>query len=311
MSQYENLDYYKNFYYAAKAGSISAAAKGLGISQPALSMSIQNLEKQVGYSLLVRKSRGISLTEEGRILYDELISVFEHLQLAKDRIRDVHTLSEGVLRIGADSLISQMASESAVECFRSQHPHVQIFVSKLYLPEILSDLKNGAIDCAILCTIQAPFTGYEKYQEQIQDEAFLRFPITTLTDDFIVGSKYEYLSGPFVDINRLAAIPYIFPTIEVQSASYYNAVLERTGTKRTADLPISGAMSRLSLTQYNHGFTYFPSVLLKDHYEQKLLFPVFTNIRMRQYDLQMLMRNENDISASVQEFTSILRKEYL
>lgn len=153
MSQYENLDYYKNFYYAAKAGSISAAAKELGISQPALSMSIQNLEKQVGYSLLVRKNRGITMTEEGRILYEELISAFEHLQLAKDRIRDIHTLSEGVLRIGADSLISQLASESAVDCFRTQHTHVQVFVSKLYLPEILSDLKNGAIDCAILCTI--------------------------------------------------------------------------------------------------------------------------------------------------------------
>ena len=310
MNQYDNLDYYKSFYFTAKAGSISAAAKDLGISQPALSMSIRNLEKQVGYSLFIRQPRGIVLTEEGRILYDELINVFEHLQLARERIMDLHSLEQGVLRVGADSLISQLASESAVAAFRSHYPNISLFVSKLYLPEILSDLKNGAIDCAVLCTIQAPFTGFEQYQDQILDDGFLRYPITTLTDDFVVGSKYEYLSGPFVDINRLAAIPYIYPTIEVQSSSYYNAVLERTGIKRTADLPISGAMSRLSLTLHNHGFTYFPTVLMKQYYEQKLLFPVFTNIRMRQYDLQLLTRKEASLPASAQEFAALLRKEY-
>ena len=44
------------------------------------------------------------------------------------------------------------------------------------------------------------------------------------------------------------------------------AVLERIGLKRTADLPISGALSRLSLTLHNHGFTYFPTVLMKQYY---------------------------------------------
>ena len=310
MSQLYSLDYYRNFYSVARIGSISGAAKELGISQPALSMGIQNLEKQLGYKLLIRKSRGIIPTEEGRILFEELTTVFEHLHRAQDRIQELHTLSKGVLRIGVDGLLSQLASEKTVDRFQLKYPNLHVFINKIYLPEILTDLREGIIDCAILCTIRAPFMGYEMYRDQIQDDDFQRKTITMLTDDFIVGEKYKYLSDVFVDITRLASIPYIYPQIEVQSSSYYNTVLKRASKSRSMDLPISGAMSRLSLVQYNHGFTYFPSELLQKKYEQKLLFPVFTNVRMRQYDLLLLTHKKGTLSVSVSEFASMLLEDF-
>ena len=64
-----NLESYKIFYFVAKCKSITAAAEKLCISQPAVSQSIKQLEKGLGCELFLRTSKGVELTEEGKILF--------------------------------------------------------------------------------------------------------------------------------------------------------------------------------------------------------------------------------------------------
>ncbi len=65
-----NLDYLRSFYITVKCNSISKAAKHLHLTQPGLSMQIQNLEDEVGAMLLIRSNKGVELTEEGRIVFE-------------------------------------------------------------------------------------------------------------------------------------------------------------------------------------------------------------------------------------------------
>ena len=64
-----NLEYFKVFYYTAKAGSVTGAANELSISQPAVSQSLKALEQTLGVSLFKREAKGVRLTGEGRLLY--------------------------------------------------------------------------------------------------------------------------------------------------------------------------------------------------------------------------------------------------
>ena len=64
--------------------NISKAAKELYISQPAISKSIQKLEESVGCKLFSRSSRGVVLTEEGKLLYEHVSSAFETLNLGEE-----------------------------------------------------------------------------------------------------------------------------------------------------------------------------------------------------------------------------------
>ena len=56
-----NLELYKTFYYVAKAGSITAAAQQLSLTQPAVSQSMKQLEAQLNVSLFQRTAKGIRL----------------------------------------------------------------------------------------------------------------------------------------------------------------------------------------------------------------------------------------------------------
>ncbi len=73
----QNLSQYKIFYEVAKAGNISKAAKELFISQPAISKSISKLEDNLGVALFTRNSRGVQLTEEGKLLFHHTKTAFE------------------------------------------------------------------------------------------------------------------------------------------------------------------------------------------------------------------------------------------
>lgn len=65
-----NLQYLKAFYVTVKLDSISKAAKNLHLTQPGLSMQIQNLEKELGVTLLTRSNKGVELTEAGKVVFD-------------------------------------------------------------------------------------------------------------------------------------------------------------------------------------------------------------------------------------------------
>lgn len=64
----------------AQCGNISAAAKKLYISQPAVSKSISRLEESFASPLLIRSSRGVTLTENGQLLYKHLDTAFQAIR---------------------------------------------------------------------------------------------------------------------------------------------------------------------------------------------------------------------------------------
>lgn len=79
MDTFDNLTKYKIFLSAAENKSISKAAASLYISQPAVSITIKKLEENLNTTLFVRRSKGVELTEKGRLLYDCVKKAFQML----------------------------------------------------------------------------------------------------------------------------------------------------------------------------------------------------------------------------------------
>jgi DNA-binding transcriptional LysR family regulator len=83
-----NLTWLRAFEAVAQAGSVSAAARRLRVSQPSLSVSIQNLEAELGTTLLLRTSRGVVLTDTGRALLEGSQAIFQAIEAVVQRVRD-------------------------------------------------------------------------------------------------------------------------------------------------------------------------------------------------------------------------------
>lgn len=101
----QNLSSYYVFYIAAKTGNISAASKELYISQPAVSKSITKLEANLNTKLLIRSSRGVTLTREGEILYERLKEAFHSIELGEEQLRFENKMEVEHLTIGVSTTL--------------------------------------------------------------------------------------------------------------------------------------------------------------------------------------------------------------
>ena len=99
------LSLYRIFYTVAQCGSISAAARHLYISQPAISKSISNLENELQTHLFERTSRGVSLTEEGQLLFHHVSDAFHSLEAGEAELSRIRDMGLGHLTIGVSTTL--------------------------------------------------------------------------------------------------------------------------------------------------------------------------------------------------------------
>lgn len=146
----QNLSSYRIFYAVANAGNISKAAKELYISQPAISKSIQKLEDSLSCKLFVRSSRGVTLTEEGELLYSYVKTAFETLSQGEQKLHRSIELGIGYLKIGVSSTLCKHLLLPYLKEFIRLHPHISISISCQSTNETLRLLEDGKIDIGLV-----------------------------------------------------------------------------------------------------------------------------------------------------------------
>src|SRR3954451_3909242 len=108
----------------ARAGSLSAAARELGYTQPAVSHHVARLEAEVGTALLTRLPRGIRLTDAGLALVEHADVVLSRLEAAEEDVAAIAGLRAGRVRLAAFPSASATLMASALVRLRGAHPGV-------------------------------------------------------------------------------------------------------------------------------------------------------------------------------------------
>ncbi len=148
MEQY--LSQYYIFNTVAEAGNISYAAKQLFISQPAVSKAIHSLEEYLNTTLFIRNSRGVKLTEEGRLLYEHTKNAFDTIKRAEESIKRIHELGIGHLRIGASTTLCKYLLLPYLDGFVRKNPHIKITIDNQSSTHTLKQLESGALDIGLV-----------------------------------------------------------------------------------------------------------------------------------------------------------------
>lgn len=148
------------FVSVAETGSFTAAAQKLGLSQPPLSKQIMSLEEELGVTLLKRGSRKAELTEEGIYLYSQARKILSIMDTTTLELSHFQSAQSGILRLGTISSSGYVLTEQILKDFCHQFPQIRFEIKEGNTYELLEQLKNGIIECAILRT---PFNteGFE------------------------------------------------------------------------------------------------------------------------------------------------------
>lgn len=141
-----NLDQYQVFLEVARAHSFSRAAAALFVTQPAVSQTIKALEERLGCKLFLRSARGVSLTEEGERLYQEVSGAILRIEEAEAHFAGLQTLSVGTLRIGASDTVCKYLLLPFLSTFHETYPGVSIKVTNRTSSETVRLLREGQVD---------------------------------------------------------------------------------------------------------------------------------------------------------------------
>ena len=144
------LDQLKILKTIVQEGSFKKAAEKLYISQPAVSLQIQNLERQLNTPLFYRDKRKARLTETGQLLIkycERILSLCDETCRALD---ELHTLQSGSLIIGASQTTGTYLMPRLIGIFKNKYPQISIELQVHSTRKISWGVANGNIDLAVV-----------------------------------------------------------------------------------------------------------------------------------------------------------------
>lgn len=144
-----NLNLYKVFYVCAKCNSFKEASEKLYVTQPAISMQIKSLEDSLGTKLFYRSNTGLSLTNEGKQLYNYIEKSYNYLTAGEKIIKQNSNMDIGTIVIGAPAHIASFYLLEYIEEYRKNHPNVFFRIVNGTTTELLKGLEDHIIDFVI------------------------------------------------------------------------------------------------------------------------------------------------------------------
>lgn len=172
-----NLNNYVIFHTVAKAGNISKAANQLYISQPAISKAISKLEEELVTALFNRSSRGVTLTEEGQVLYEYVERAFDSLNMGEENLKNYKELGIGHIRIGVSTSLCKHILLDYLKDFIRENPNIKFSIDCHSTVNTIKLLKNDDIDIGLICNTELP-------------KGIVYSPIKEIHDVFVASPEY-------------------------------------------------------------------------------------------------------------------------
>ena len=145
-----NLHHLRLFSAVVDHGGFTKAAQALHLSQPAISKSLTELERQLHVKLLDRAGRSIRLTDAGQLLQARARELFGVERSAERELRELRGLKRGVLRVAASTTIATYMLPPVLGRFRLRHPGVQLRLASANTRTVARLLLESRVDIALV-----------------------------------------------------------------------------------------------------------------------------------------------------------------
>src|ERR1700754_245464 len=141
-----SLKQLKYFDAVARAGHFGAAAEQCAVSQPALSMQIQELEKSLGVQLLERGRRGVLLTESGKDVAQRAARILADVRDIVDAAKRQSDVLSGPLRLGVIPSVAPYILPQVLPKVRDAYPGLDLHIRETQTQSLTRELIEGQLD---------------------------------------------------------------------------------------------------------------------------------------------------------------------
>lgn len=184
----------------ARSGSIMKAASEIGLTQPALSKAIGELEGTFGVRLFDRSNRGVRVTPQGEILLRRATAIFQELRHAVDELQSLAGADRGELRLGGTPAVCAGLLPHVIGTVRNQRPGLRFQVSELESARLAGEVADRSVDLGI--GREPPGTGGDLEFERLFDDRLF----------IVAGTQHPLASKNSVKLKETALHPWALPS---------------------------------------------------------------------------------------------------
>lgn len=197
------------FQEVIKSGSIGSAARQLGLTQPAVSKIISDIESYFGVEVMVRKNTGVKLTAAGQVLLSYSESITREM---KNMVSEINSLSFSTVMdvsFGYPSLIGFTFLSEMIKKFKEVFPKARVSMYEAQLSSFLPAIRDGRLDFAI-GTLSDEMLLQDLHVEPLFESEFV-----------LVASKTRTCTGP-TTLASLTHEQWVMPQTDM---GYYKKLL--------------------------------------------------------------------------------------
>ncbi|NHT17468.1 LysR family transcriptional regulator [Cellulomonas sp. IC4_254] len=233
-------------------GSVTAAARELGLTQPAASQQLRAVERVLGTPVVVRAGRGVRLTEAGLVLARNAVAVQSALDATLEEVAAVASLRAGRVRIAAFPSAAATLLPAALAALRVRHPGLVPTFAEAEPPEALAEVDAGRVDIAVV---------FRDAATDPDGDGPRRLRVPLLEDDVVVvlpGSDRQ--DDGAVDLEGLADRPWIAGC--PQCRTQLVGTCARAGFAPRVDFATDDYVAALGLVRAGLGVAALPGLAL-------------------------------------------------
>lgn len=293
-----NLYKLEIFAIVVQAGSFSAAAERLLMSQPAVSQHIQDLEAALGTVLFERGRRGVRLTQTGATLHEYTRAIFQLVAEAENAVVDVKKLASGQVAVTATPGVSVYLLPDWIHAFMTAYPNLTVSVQTSITPDIVRDLLSGRMDLGFV----------EGELDEETDERLGVAPLETFDQFVVVGPRHPWWTRAAASLSELNDQPFVMRQRNSQTRIWLDGMMQehRIRPRVAAEFDNMESIKRAVIN--GAGLTILPEYVVRSEVEAGRLRALHIAGSPLRRTLKLVWNRETYRSPVVRSFVRFLRR---
>jgi len=288
------------FATVVRAGSFSAAAEQMLMTQSGVSQHIHDLEASLGTKLFKRGRRGVIPTSSGEILHDYVQQIMALVSEAENAVMNVENLKSGQVRIGSTPGVSTYLLPNWLQRFRQRFPNFTVHLSTDVTPQIIQDVYQHKLDIGFV----------EGEIDTRQNPNLTVLPLQTIELYVIVGRGHEWCKRDEIHIEELGQQPFITRQRNSQTRIWLDDILNQHEIELNIVAEFDNPESIKNAVMSGMGITIMPNYSVSDQMQRKLLNMLPIAEIPLQRELKLVWDGSQRFSPITNTFLSTLTKDY-